>query len=175
MTLLVFPWGSCGRNLEVNISFIRLGPPRITKDRTMRPLGQHFFPPYLSEPDTFCLQVVAWRCFLFFFVLVLVLVGWIGSIFGPPGFAARCGPLCREICSLVPRFPIGGPVAEHGCPRTESSREIVTLRKDWRISQKIWPENLATPTSLNGLDPLFGCMMRTAMRLRCAPSSPISV
>ena len=78
--------------------------------------------------------------FIFVFVLVLVLVyGWIGSIFGPPGFAARCGPLCREICSLVPRFPIGGPVAEHGCPRTESSREIVTLRKDWRISQKILP------------------------------------
>ena len=117
----------------------------------------------LIRADTFCLQGAT--CGLAFFTFVFVLVhGWmIGSIFGPPGFVQRCGPLCRELGNHVPRFSIGGPIAEHGCPRTESSREIVTLRKDWRISHyfpnlprenlagKIWPR----PTPLNGLDPLF--------------------
>ena len=51
--------------------------------------------------------------------------GWTRGQNIPPFFVARCETVCRMILHLVPRFSIGGPVAdaaEHGCPSTQSSR-----------------------------------------------------
>ena len=65
----------------------------------------------LSEPDTFCLQVVAWRfLFLFLFSSLFLYMGGSGLFLDPPVSLPGAGRCAEKFVVSFPDFRLGAPL-----------------------------------------------------------------
>ena len=64
-----------------------------------------------SEPDTFCLQVVAWRfLFLFLFSFLFLYMGGLGLFLDPPVSLPGAGRCAEKFVASFPDFRLGAPL-----------------------------------------------------------------